>query len=218
MNNEIECEEVWKSITGYEEQYEISNLGHVRSLDRKDSIGRTLKGKSLKLLYNNKGYFMVHLCKNGQQSNKLVHILVATHFVPNPNNYEEVSHKDENCENCAFWNLEWTSHKENCQMPLRRKRISEKAKLQKWSEERKKQFGEANKGEKNYFHTHIYAGSDNPRAQKVICEGKVYETIKSCASYYGYKSFCNLSGYLKHPETMPKIWKERGLIYYDTEK
>ena len=70
MNNEIECEEVWKSITGYEGQYEISNLGHVRSLDRKDSIGRTLKGKSLKLLYNNKGYFTVHLCKNGQQSNK----------------------------------------------------------------------------------------------------------------------------------------------------
>ena len=46
----------------------------------------------------------------------------------------------------------------------------------------------------------------------------LYETIKSCASYYGYKSFCSLSGYLKHPETMPKIWKERGLVYYDTKK
>jgi len=39
--------EVWKEILGFEGLYEISNLGNARSLDKIDSIGRKVKGKSL---------------------------------------------------------------------------------------------------------------------------------------------------------------------------
>ena len=56
---------------------------------------------------------MVHLCKNNQCKWFRVHRLVAEAFIPNPNNYSEVNHKDENKENNHLNNLEWCSRKYN---------------------------------------------------------------------------------------------------------
>ena len=56
--------EEWRPIEGYEGFYEVSNLGQVRSLDRvvEDSRGeRKLKGKLLKQLQKNAGYYGVGL-------------------------------------------------------------------------------------------------------------------------------------------------------------
>lgn len=56
--------EVWKAIKGYEEFYEVSNLGRVRSLDRltNNPMGTFIrKGKILKPNINRGGYKFVLL-------------------------------------------------------------------------------------------------------------------------------------------------------------
>ena len=47
--------ENWKDIPGYEGRYQVSDLGRARSLDRRDSAGRKLRGKILKPDFCNKG-------------------------------------------------------------------------------------------------------------------------------------------------------------------
>ena len=53
------------------------------------------------------GYYYVCLSKNGIVKSYYVHRLVAQAFLPNPNNYKEVNHKDENKTNNVVTNLEW---------------------------------------------------------------------------------------------------------------
>ena len=95
-------EEIWKDIDGYEGLYEVSNTGKVRS-HKKGKIRLLVQTKA-------RGYFYVGLCKepNGKKS-FLVHRLVASAFIPNPNNYHEINHKDEDKANNNAENLEWCS-------------------------------------------------------------------------------------------------------------
>ena len=103
MENTVE---IWKDIEGYEGLFQISSKGRVRSLDRLDSKGRSLKGKIRKQSQDN-GYCRIVLCDNGKIERYLVHRLVAQAFIPNPNNYPVVNHKDENPSNNCAENLEW---------------------------------------------------------------------------------------------------------------
>lgn len=117
--------EVWKSVVGYENLYEVSNCGRVRSVDRvtignKPSMrGSTLyhfKGKMLKQA-NRKGagmpYKQVVLYKNKTHKTVSVHRLVAEAFIPNPDGLPQVNHKDENPSNNNVYNLEWCTCKYN---------------------------------------------------------------------------------------------------------
>lgn len=109
-------EEKWKDIQGYENLYQISNLGRVKSLKRtvirKHNSILNLKERILKQ-QNMNGYKFVRLSKNNKTKQHLVHRLVATHFIDNPNKYKEINHKDENKENNVWYNLEWCTHKYN---------------------------------------------------------------------------------------------------------
>lgn len=99
--------EYWKPVVGYEALYEVSNWGRVKSL--KFGKERILKqGKDKKT-----GYLHVVLCKNNIKKTFLVHRLVAEAFIPNPNNYKEVNHKDEDKTNNSVDNLEWCDRKYN---------------------------------------------------------------------------------------------------------
>ena len=93
--------EIWKPIKNYEELYEVSSLGRVRSLDREtiDSMGRKqyFKGKVLKPQYDRYGYLYVPLNKSGKKKFK-VHRLVAEAFIPNPDNKPCVDHINTNKE------------------------------------------------------------------------------------------------------------------------
>lgn len=99
--------EIWKDIKGYE-GYKVSNLGNVKSLN----YNRTGKEKILKPK-KNKGYLYVNLCKQGKVKFYLVHRLVAQAFIPNPNNYPQINHKDEDKTNNTIQNLEWCDRKYN---------------------------------------------------------------------------------------------------------
>ena len=59
--------------------------------------------------YNNAGYKLVSI----NTKMYLLHRLVATTWVPNPNNYNEVDHIDSNKKNNSADNLEWVTRKEN---------------------------------------------------------------------------------------------------------
>lgn len=110
--------EQWKDIEGYEGQYQISNYGRVKSLN----YNNTKKEKILKFGKNTGGYLHVVLCKDGKIKNYLVHRLVAQAFLPNPNNYEEVNHKNEDKTMNHLENIEWCDRKYNINYGTRTER------------------------------------------------------------------------------------------------
>ena len=105
--------EVWKDVLGYDGRYQVSNKGNIRSVGRKDSIGRKCGGRMLKPRYDKDGYLRVNLCINGKQKTRFIHRLVAGAFVPNPNGYSEINHRDEIKDNNNVKNLEWCDSKYN---------------------------------------------------------------------------------------------------------
>lgn len=104
--------EIWKDIKDYEGLYQVSNLGRVKSLVRKLNDGRLWKEMILKQEIN-QGYARVLLSNNKNKKHKRVHRLVAEAFIPNPNNYPIINHKDENRLNNRVDNLEWCTWKYN---------------------------------------------------------------------------------------------------------
>lgn len=120
-------QEFWKDIEGFNEKYQVSNFGRVRSIDmtvvRKDGATYQQKGRILSQADNGNGYQHVGLSMRGKQKYFGVHILVAKAFIPNPYNKPEVGHKDETRDNNRADNLEWVTSKENCNMPKRMERL-----------------------------------------------------------------------------------------------
>ena len=108
--------EQWKDIKDYEGLYQISNKGRIRNSE----------GKILKAVKYNCGYLLVGLYKDGKQTKKLVHRLVAEAFIPNPQNLPQVNHKDEDKENNSVSNLEWCDAKYNTNYGTGVKRAHEK--------------------------------------------------------------------------------------------
>jgi hypothetical protein len=109
--------EIWKDIENYEGYYQVSNFGRVRSLDRiimrNNGIPQTWIGRVLipKRLPN--GYLSVRLLSQKERKTAMIHRLVASAFIPNPNDLPVINHKDENKENNYVENLEWCTQKYN---------------------------------------------------------------------------------------------------------
>lgn len=122
--------EVWKNISGYEGLYQVSNLGRIKSLPHKvynKLIGEYIsKEKILKQGSLVRGYKGVGLYKNGKEKTQKVHRLVAEAFIPNPNNYPEVNHKNEDTSDNRVTNLEWCTSKYNSNYGTRTQRIAQK--------------------------------------------------------------------------------------------
>ena len=115
--------EIWKPIEGYDGVYEVSNTGKVRSLDRMvvtemHPDGKLVKGKILKNNVSRK-YNRVNLCVGNVRRKHRVARLVATAFIPNPDNKPQINHIDENTLNDNVENLEWCTAKENCNFGTR---------------------------------------------------------------------------------------------------
>lgn len=100
--------EIWKQIPDYP-NYMVSSNGRVKSLNYRG----TNKEKILKPSPNTNGYYQISLCQNGKPTKHKIHRLVAYAFLPNPNNYPHVNHKDEDKTNNAVSNLEWCTAEYN---------------------------------------------------------------------------------------------------------
>lgn len=112
--------ETWRFINGYENLYEVSNFGKVRSVSRiitDNHCVRTFKSKNLKPTKHNgkQPYLYVSLSKNGKVKKCFIHRLVAETFIENPFDKLQVNHIDGNPLNNRVDNLEWVTNAENTQ-------------------------------------------------------------------------------------------------------
>ena len=104
--------ETWKNIKGYEGLYQVSSMGRVKSLERKDCLGRIVKERVLKPGMDKDGYLFVNLCAGGKRT-FFVHRLVCQAFHENPGNKPQVNHLNEAKTDNRACNLEWATAKEN---------------------------------------------------------------------------------------------------------
>ena len=195
--------EIWKEIKGYEGRYQISSLGRVKSLNYNKTGKEDILSPG-----NIRGYLHVRLSKEGKSKPFQVHRLVALHFIPNPNNYPEVNHKDENKQNNTVDNLEWCDRKYNCNYGTRTQRSSESRKGCTHTENSKRKISQNHAD---------FSGSKNPRARKVQCitTEEIFNCIQEGADYYHINRNCISACCVgrqktggKHPVTGEKLkWK-----------
>ncbi|MFZ3045223.1 MAG: NUMOD4 domain-containing protein [Desulfatirhabdiaceae bacterium] len=102
-------EEEWKDIPGYEEIYQASNTGKIKSLPRMCGQFHKEPGKILVTTIKNNGYPHVVLCKDGRKKNFTVHGLVALTFIGLRPEGQEVMHLDGNKRNPESTNLRYGS-------------------------------------------------------------------------------------------------------------
>lgn len=103
--------EIWVNVNGFEDLYQVSNQGRVKSKSnqvlRKDGRTQFNRERIIKFCRINSGYERVILHKDKVTKSFLVHRLVAEHYLPNPEGYEEVNHKNEIKTDNRVENLEW---------------------------------------------------------------------------------------------------------------
>lgn len=157
--------EVWKDVivdkenkSTYQDKYQVSNMGRVKSLGRykqnHDKL-QYVEERIIKERFTVKGYAYVSLYNNGKSSNYFIHRLVALAFLKNEFNFPSINHLDEDIRNNSADNLEWCTHKYNNNYGSHNKKLRE-------------------------------VNKDYSKV-KVVCltTNKIFNSIKDGAEYYG---------------------------------
>jgi hypothetical protein len=162
--------ETWKPVVGFENSYEVSTSGRVRSL----RAGKLMAPQKL-----TNGYMGIHLAfGDGRRRVTTVHRLVAEAFIPNPSELKEVNHVDFDKSNNVVANLEWASRGQNSKHNYANGRV-DLSKLQ-----RKVKAVDA-AGEITVFASQIEA-EEKLRGSRT---GGVCRAIRTGGSMYGYRWF-----------------------------
>lgn len=151
--------EIWKETKQMGANYLISNFGNVKSISRyKNNNGGLVfhNEMMIKKQVTKKGYNSVSMTINKKFSTFPVHRLVATAFIPNPENKPQVNHIDGNKLNNDVSNLEWCTNREN----ITHKNIRNKKKTSK------------------YVGVH-FSKKYNKWVSQINIEGKTYNLISS---------------------------------------
>lgn len=110
--------EVWKPVSGFEEYYEVSNLGRVRSKTRVTPNSLTggtsqVKGKILKGRINRGGYRQFTLSVAQRNTTRTAHRMVAVAHIPNPDDLPIVLHGPNGKLDNSVSNLRWGTNSDN---------------------------------------------------------------------------------------------------------
>lgn len=116
--------EVWVDILGFEKLYAISNMKRVKSYERKGVNGYLITGKILRPGKHKSGYAKFTLTKEGGFYYVNRHRLIATAFIPNPNNLPCINHIDNDPTNDDIINLEWCTFSHNTRHAYKTNRLS----------------------------------------------------------------------------------------------
>lgn len=103
------CDEKWRWIEGYEGLYMVSDHGRILSTPKETKPYGAVMVQQL----GQNGYLSINLCKDGAHQRKSVHRIVAEAFLENPDNLEQVNHKDGDKTNNRVRNLEWVTRSDN---------------------------------------------------------------------------------------------------------
>jgi len=93
----------WKQIPNFD-NYNVNHKGKIKNLKTNKIVNGSL---------NSEGYRRVTLCNNGLRKDFYIHRIVASVFVDNPNNYDEVHHINSKRDDNRSCNLKWVTHAEN---------------------------------------------------------------------------------------------------------
>jgi hypothetical protein len=153
--------EEWKDIEGFENLYQVSNFGNVKSLQhytiKSNGVIQNFKERILQPGNMTSGYCFVGLTRNKKCKNFAVHRLVAKAFIPNPNNFSDINHKDGNKKNNHVENLEWTTRSKNLKHAVNNGLVKNQCKI----------------------------------CRKVIVKRDektvLFETMKDCCAFFGFK-------------------------------
>lgn len=123
--------EIWKPIPGFENYYEASTLGRIRSKDRvipcpKSKTGLApKKGRILRPSFTKDGYPQLSLIVDTKRKTFKIHRLIARTFIPNPENLPEVDHINGVKYDNQPKNLRWCTKQSNCEWrsECKRKRV-----------------------------------------------------------------------------------------------
>lgn len=181
----------WRDAVGYRGYYQVSNYGHVKSIDRtivtKAGYEVFYVGRLLKLRVDKIGYIRVKLSVNRNSKLVLVHRLVAEAFIPNPEVKRYVNHINSVRIDNFINNLSWVTHAENMIHAGK--------------------FG------------NCLRGGDNPHSKTIVnCRGEKFRSITEAAKAYNLKSITSISNVLsgykesagKYSDRSPVKWKETG--------
>jgi hypothetical protein len=110
-------EEIWKPVTGFELDYEVSNLGRVKRISPNRAGNTRFVGHIIKPMMRTRGYLGICLWKDRKPHSKLIHRIVMETFV-GPRGNNTTNHKNGIKIDNMLDNLEYVTHSENIQHAL----------------------------------------------------------------------------------------------------